>query len=321
MMAGGAHLERFEGVCRAVDVREQDWSSEPAPHLLLIESSGLRQRPTGGGPISDEKVERALELVAWSESHQIPTAFWETSLKRRIDTPLSLLGKVDHLFVADPEAAPVLTEQLEGRRPMQLPLAAQVIPDRPPSFEEREHDVAFLGRWPLGASGRLQAELETILDVARASDLIIFQRERDIDTDELPDRFASFVEPVRSAQKAIESFQDSRVVIGFDLRNSGRLWVPQVSFDALASGGAVLVPNHAGIRRLLRYSVVVAKNREEAEAAMERMLGNEDEWSNFSRLGRRAILNAHAYTHRLATIASAVGFRLLPERPPGVSAP
>ena len=110
-----------------VDVRREDWGSE-APHLLLIESSGLRRRPDGTGRVSEEKVERALALLDRSERQGIATALWETSLLRRIETPVSLLQRAQHLFVADPEAA----KELGDRRPLQLPLAAQVVPESRP---------------------------------------------------------------------------------------------------------------------------------------------------------------------------------------------
>jgi glycosyl transferase family 1 len=316
-LVGEAHLQCLSAVCPAVDVREQDWSSGPAegpPDLLLIEASGLRKRRYGGGPISDEKVERALELVAWGESDGVPTVLWETDLSKRIDTPVTLMGKVDHLFVADPDAAASVTERLDGRRPMQLPLAAQVVPRRPPPADQRQLGVGFLGRWPAEFSGRLRRELEQILDAALAHGLVVFQRERDAEKDALPDRFASSLVPVRSAGDAIKAYQDCRVVIGFDPRNNGRLMVPQVGFDALASGAAVIVPNHPGLRRMFRYSTSVVKDREEAEEGLGRILGDEREWTEASGLARMAILHAHTYSHRLATIASAARFRLVPAR-------
>src|SRR5262245_45361971 len=86
MLAGGTHLECFGGVCTAVDVGEQDWSRGSAgdPHLLLIESSGLRAQSGGRGPIAQAKVERAAELIGWADRHGVATALWETALARRI---------------------------------------------------------------------------------------------------------------------------------------------------------------------------------------------------------------------------------------------
>lgn len=318
-MAGSGHLKCMQRVCNVVDVLEADWNSgseiEP-PHLLLIESSGLRRQPAGGGPLDDDKVERAAELIARAERAGASTVLWETALSRRIMTPTMLMRMVGHLFVADPEAGAPLTERLQGRRPMQLPLAAQNIPADPPGFDDRLQQVAFLGRWHSGFSGRLKGEMEAILDAAADHGLEVLQSERDAGKTGLPERFAPFVRRVSSAGDAVQAFADSRVVVGFDPANNGRLFVPQITFEALASGAAVIAPNHAGIRRLLRYSLFVTKDRHDAEEAIQRLLGSGDEWTELSDLGRRAILNAHTYSHRLATIASAAGLRLVPEAAP-----
>lgn len=52
---------------------------------------------------------------------------------------------------------------------------------------------------------------------------------------------------------------------------------------------------------------------------MGRVLGSEREWSEMSEVGRRAILHAHTYSNRLATIASTAGFRVVPDGLPGAA--
>ncbi len=315
-LAGSAHFECIGRACTAVDVLEHDWSSgsrSGPPHLLLIESSGLLSQPDGVGAGADERVERAAELIAWAQQGGISTALWETALMPRIQTPTALLRSVEHVFVVDPEAIEPLTEKLEGRRPMRLPLAAQTVPDEVPGFGDRSNDVAFAGGWPAGFKGRFEEELEAILDVAADHGLVIFRSERGGTSDALPDRFSSFVRSVPSAGEAVEAFADSRLVVGFDPANLGRLAVPQFSFDALAAGSVLVAPNHSGSRSIFRYTGLFATNREQAKEEMGRVLGSENEWSEMSAVGRRAIVHAHTYSHRLATIASAAGFRVVPE--------
>ena len=318
-VAGRPHLDCIRRVCTAVDVIKQDWSSggqtEP-PHVLLIESSGLRRQLGGGGPLADDKVERAAELIAWAEREGAATALWETALSRRIMTPTTLMRMAGNVFIADPEAGELLTERLDGRRPLQLPLAAQIVPEKAPGFKDRANQISFLGRWPDSFSGRLKAELEAILDVAAEHGLVVLQSERDSGKAGLPERFSPFVKPLASAADAVEAFADSRVVIGFDPGNEGRLFVPQVTFEALAAGSAVIAPHHTGTRRMFRYSALVVTDGSDAKDQIERVLGSEDAWDEVSALSRRAILHAHTYSHRLATIASAARFRLVPEVEP-----
>ena len=115
----------------------------------LLSATGRRTGVQG----ADERVERAAELIAWAQQGGISTALWETALVPRIQTPASVAASVEHVFVVDPEAIEPLTEKLEGRRPMRLPLAAQTVPDEVPGFGDRSNDVAFAGGWPAGFRG------------------------------------------------------------------------------------------------------------------------------------------------------------------------
>jgi hypothetical protein len=319
-LVGSAHFDCISRACTAVDVLEQDWSSDSLPHLLLIESSGLRSQQNGLGPLADDRVERAARLIAWAERGGIPTALWETALAHRIQTPTTLLRGVDHVFLVDPEAVEALTEKLGGRHPMRLPLAAQTVPEEVPGFGERSTDVAFVGGWPAGFEGRFEEEVEAILDVAADYGLVIFRSERGGTSDALPDRFSSFVRSVPSAAEAVEAFANSRMVVGLDPGNIGHSAVPQLSFDALAAGSVLVAPNHSGTRSLFRYTGLFAKDREGAKEEIGRVLGSEKEWGEMSEVGRRAIIHAHTYSHRLATIASVAGFRVVPEGLPKAAA-
>jgi GNAT superfamily N-acetyltransferase len=308
VLAAHPHLAALRRACHVLDVSRQDWGSE-TPNLLLIESSGLRRRPGGTGPAAEEKIERALALLDRSERQGIATALWETSLLRRIETPTALLQRAQHLFVADPEAA----NELGDRRPLQLPLAAQVVPAHRPTYAERRREVAFVERWPAAFSGKRRQLLEAILDVAAQNGLTVLRPEHATGS-ALPERFLPYVVPVASDPVAIESLADARMVIGADPSNNGRLMVPQLVFDAMAAGCVVIAPNEVGIRRLFGdYFAVIVRTPDDAAAAIERFLRGEEEWTEKSSAARIAILNAHTYPHRIATIASAAGFHLLPE--------
>jgi hypothetical protein len=315
-LMGYPHLACVRRVCPTVDVWGGNWRSAlelDPPHLAVVESSGLRKRGADARENDAERIERAEELLAWCQGREIPVALWETSPLSAFTTPASLMEKFGHVFVADPEAVAALAEQLGGRRPMQLPLAAQVVPERPAGFSDRTSQVAFFARRPHRLRGGREKELEMVLDAAIGHDLVILRRKTDRET-ELPDRFTPLLTPVATNRDAIESLQGSRIAVGVDPRNDAALMVPQLVFDALAAGTVVIVPNHQrGVITLFRYTAVSFKTRKQAEAELDRLLNDEEEWKEASGVSRRTILNAHTYPHRIATIASAAGLRLIPE--------
>jgi hypothetical protein len=172
----------------------------------------------------------------------------------------------------------------------------------------------FWDRGADGLSGEPLGELVTMIDVAADRGLVILQEEGKNNTEHaLPDRFAPFVVPVEIEHLAVESFGNSRIVIGVDPSNYGWQMVPQLVFDALAAGCVVIAPDHPGLRGLFHQTVVFTETRAEAESEIERLLQDEEEWTEISRRGRLGILHAHTYANRVATIASTLGFRLIPE--------
>ena len=314
--AARPHFDCLQRTCRVWDISKEDWSAGPEvgpPHLLLIESGGLRSRAAGTGPIDDEKVERASELISWCESEGVPTAFWETSLQRRIVSPTPLIATADHVFVADPEARAPLAEELGGRRPAQLPLAAQVVPEAVPGFDDREIQIAFLNCWADGFKGAEREQLEMILELAAQHGLVVFDRDENSEDHRLPGSLAPLARTVPTDRHAIERFRNSRLVIGHDPRRHGRLMIPQVTFDALASGAVVIAPDNLGMRRVVGHIVLRLETRDQAVEEIERMLGDKGEWAEQSKRSRMATLHAHTYPNRVATVASAAGYRLLPE--------
>jgi hypothetical protein len=280
--------------------------------MLLVESSAARDWG-GEDADSEEQVKRVVELLDWCEAEGVATAFWETIPWPRITAPPSLLERFQHRFVADPGAVVPLAEQLGGQRPMQLPLAAQVIPQSASGFEQRAHSVAFFAARPDRMVRKWQKGLETVLDAAARHQLAILEREGKREKS-LPERLARFSTPAGSDHEAIELLQGSRIAIGVDPRNEASLMVPQLAFDASAAGAVVLVPRYMrGVIRLFRYTSVSVRTREETEGEIDRLLGDCSEWKKLSTDARNAILNAHTYSHRIATIASAAGHRLVPE--------
>jgi Glycosyl transferase family 2/Glycosyl transferases group 1 len=331
-LAGRGHLRCFAPLCETIDAGSSGWRAaleSTPPHLLLIESSWLHEdRPEDTGPVKQEeparagvrvdggrsaapeRLERARDLVAWCQDRGIPTALWETAPHAMIATPISLMERVRHLFCADPEAVPQLAAQLEGRRPLELPLAAQVFPRKVTAFGERAPKVAFLWPWETGAGNDRGERIDELLDIAARYGAVIIDPNGD--GPEPPRRMSRLLEKVDGYRGALAAFQRHRIVVAFDPRADGNQMVPQVVFDAAAGGNVVIVPSHLGTRRLMRFLVVVARGRRHAEHEIPRLLMDWEDWTAISRNSRRAVLNAHTYAHRMASVASVAGFSLVP---------
>ena len=186
--------------------------------------------------------------------------------------PISLMERARHLFCADPDAVPHLAGQLEGRRPLVLPLAAQSIPERVAGFGERAPDVAFLWPWDMTGEHLHHERMRETFDVAARYGVVILNPTPGSPPPGLPRRMRPFVAPVPGYRGALAEFQRHRIVVAFDSRAAGGLMVPQVVFDAAAGGNVMLVPHQLGVTRLWRFLATSTRTWGEAELQIPRLL-------------------------------------------------
>jgi hypothetical protein len=92
--------------------------------------------------------------------------------------------------------------------------------------------------------------------------------------------------------------------------------VPAVVFDALAAGIPVLMVPSIAARLVFPRLVDYASNRAWAKRRLAACLGDEAAQRKRAEDGRLAVAHAHTIAARLASIASALGYAMLPPAPP-----
>jgi hypothetical protein len=246
--------------------------------FLLVHSDWLSGHAEGAG---------ALEETAgpWRE-RGIPTVYWFTGDRGSLTDGDAVAAGFDIACAADPEAAPLLAAR-PGSRTMILPLACPVFPDDVALVGERPIAVALIGA---GADGH--PALDGIIEAAEARGL---------------QRFAS--------EQAGDVLAQAKVTIVPPPPGASKLLAPELAYRCIGLGSLVLTPPHRGYQfGALREAVTPAKNSDQAHAALERLLDSPKEQSELQQFGRAVVANGQTYAHRVATIASALGRRVLPVR-------
>jgi hypothetical protein len=80
-------------------------------------------------------------------------------------------------------------------------------------------------------------------------------------------------------------------------------------FELLACGTAVVSTESVGVERTLGDVVSMVKTPEESTEALTK-LQDDDYWRELTQRGRRRVIGEHTYRHRLAEVASALGFNV-----------
>jgi hypothetical protein len=263
-----------------------DGEWEPAgslPHLLLVDAHRAVETSQTGA-----LAPRLRRAVARCRDRNVPVAFWHTLDRRETDQIAGSMSHFDVVFCADPAAlATSHGACAPGAICTVLPAAARRVPDRPPAVEDRPVSVAYFGREP----GRRLARL---LEEAAPFGL----RMRTADDGRGP------------GTEWLDALREVRTVIAVDDRlGSSKLLSPML-FEALALGTQVVTAPRAGhLFGGVKDAVTTFSQPGELSAALERLVTEDDSRTTS---GRRLVALQHTYAHRVATIATAFGHRVLP---------
>lgn len=251
------------------------------PDFLLVDSGWVHDPANGAGA--------ARELLGRWRERGLPAAYWFTGDRGTMSDDDEVAADFDVIAVADPEAAPLLAARASVRTTI-LPLACPLFPDRVMPVSERPIEVVLVEPRENGLPPN--PVLEAVVEAAEAYGL----QRLAADSDSLND-----------------ALQRAKVTIIATPVGQSQLFAPEVTYRAVGLGSlALTAPYRAFQFGALRDAVTPAKNSEQAQAELERLLRSEADQSEMQRAGRDIVGNGHLYAHRVATLASALGRRVLP---------
>lgn len=278
-----------------------------------------------GERLDDGWAEELPELLDVCERAGTPRVLWVTGspFDRRC---LGLVSRFDRVLAVDPRHLPQLGEA-GGATPTVLPLATHMpIDDRAVGRTgERPYSVVWLGGWRPEWPQAWRDCLAGILDAALPHGLRVVALG---DTATLPAELRGVVKALDGRELG-EVLHAARVVIGADATCGSRHVVPGVVFDAVACGAAVISPHDAGMAGtglwftpppdrpaaagMRRRLVSVVTDRDGAAAELARLLGDDAAREETVHHARRVVTYNHTYANRVATLASTVGLRVVPD--------
>jgi hypothetical protein len=299
-----------ESVCVAEVLRPAEWRDR-SPALLLVEAA------EGVDEIWGDELERLLDHC---RAASIPCLLWVTA------SPLGSYWLArcrlfDRVFTVDRGQVPEL-EAAGARDPWVLWPATAIPPDEPGPVEptERPHDVVWLGGWSPEWPEEWRERLASVLSGVAEHSLCIVAVE---DLEGLPADLRQFVAPPPRNGNGKTALLRAKAVVGADPRNGSPLVAPQVVFDAAVCGAAVVTPHDfaslhdfavGGTREApWRNLVPVVHDGEAAVAEIGQLLDDDPLRGEVVSHMRRIAANNHTYAHRVATLASAAGYRLVPD--------
>jgi hypothetical protein len=284
--------------------------AERPPALVLVEpASGIDE---AWGAEFDR-------LVATCEAQGIPCLFWSTTdtldsywLERC--SQFERMFTVDRGQLADLEAAGATDPGI---------LWPATAPSSTWRFEketvERSYDVVWLGGWRNGWPRDWRERLASVLRGATVRGLRIVAA---ANLEKLPADLRGCVADATNGDP-MAVLRRAKVVLGADPFCGSPSLAPRIVFDAAAAGAAVITPHDfASLHDFAvggtpdaswRNLVPVVHDREVAAKEIDCLLDDDLLRLEIVDHLRRIVANNHTYAHRLATLASAAGYRLVPD--------
>jgi glycosyltransferase involved in cell wall biosynthesis len=247
------------------------------------------------------------DLCGGCERAGVPSVLWITGAELTpgllADAPL-----FDRVFSVDPLHIQPL-EEAGCREPAPLPLATALPFDgeAPRDASQRPIPIAWIGGWRDRWSPGWQRVVTAVLGVAAERGLQVVGLP---DSEVLPAELRRCCRALPPTRERI--LGEARLVLGIDREHESRHVVPGVVFDSIAAGAAVVSPHGYGVRTEFRDAVPVVSGEPDRDV-LERLLDDDELWEQTVRRCRRFVAHNHTYSHRLATIMSGIGCRVVPD--------
>jgi len=308
----------FAPDCDLITFRPEDWRrtfEDRRPHILLVESAWLGNDGAWRYQIGDHEASKHHEalrsLIDWCRANDVPSVFWNKEDPIHFDRFVGTAMLFDHVFTTDERMVErYLTQDGFTGTAAVLPFAAQPAIHNPVALAEgRDPRPCFAGTYYKNRDPERLAHLEALLDAARPSGLVIYDRTFGQDSPKFgfPERFQHHIQGYLSYEETLRAYKRFRVFLNGSSVADSPTMVSRRVFELLASGAALVTAPNSAVGRFFGDLVPQVETEAEAKEALDVILHDDDVWRARTRAGVRAVFGEHTYRHRLATIARTAG--------------
>jgi SAM-dependent methyltransferase/spore maturation protein CgeB len=314
----------FGPECDLVTFRPDNWEAvltRQPPHMLFVESAwqgggGAWQYQVGSYNYAESVgLPHLSALVAWCRERSIPTVFWNKEDPVHFDKFKQAAQLFDIVLTTDADCIERYQSlpKLRATTVEALSFAAQPRLHNPVSLiDAREPIPAFGGTYYRNRHPERRAQLEMLLDAARPSGLVIFDRTFGQESDSVgfPERFAPHIRGGLPYDEMVTAYKRYRVFLNANsVRTSPTMFSRRV-FELLACGTPVVSTPSVGMQHLFGDMVAAVEDEPAARSEIDRLLTDDALWEERSAAGIRRVHGQHTYAHRLSRIAELAGYRI-----------
>ncbi len=291
-----------------------DWRrvlSADKPDLLFVESAWggnqgrWRLHMTRENRPSDE----LRALVAWCRAEGIPTVFWNKEDPPGYEKFLETARLFDQVFTVDADRIPWYQRDLGHDRIALLPFSAQPNLHNPVrrGHVGRSFDVAFAGTWHPEKHPERRRQMEFLLGPACDFGLHIWSRMEKDAKHRFPGQLGKRVVGSLPYEQMLTAYTRYKVFLNVNSVTESPTMCARRLFELSAAQTAVVSAPAASIQPFFGDTITVVENADEARAALEKLIGSDDERDRLALRAHRRVFDEHLLEHRVESILLSVG--------------
>jgi hypothetical protein len=309
--------------CDLLRIDSEGWTEElesHEPHLLLVESAWQGNNGSWQYMVASYThpdyigLPNLRALIAACRERDIPTVFWNKEDPVHFERFKEAAALFDYVFTSDANCIDRYAAlEREGTGPISaLQFAAQPRIHNPIGAPaERNPSPVFAGAYYRDRHIDRQTSLQMLLDAAMPFGLQIYDRRFGSEDKAFgfPERFQDRVQGALPYDEIIEAYKGHRSFLNVNSVHDSPTMFSRRVFELLACGTSVISTESVGVEQTLGDVVSMVETSDDATQALTR-LEDDEYWRTLSQRGRRKVIGEHTYRHRLAEVASALGFNV-----------
>ena len=189
-----------------------------------------------------------------------------------------------------------------------MPFACQPVIHNPIRNKLPAHSICFAGSWYVREHGDRKRQTKLLVDASKKYDLHIYDRFFGTnDANRFPPNYSRFVRGSMPYEECCMAYRAYKLFLNVNsVMNSDTMFSRRV-FEILASSTHVLSTPSEGMEKMLPHGITVVDSLNDATAAIDHLLENDEERQRSAHLGYRHVMNNHTYSHRVGDMLEKIG--------------
>ena len=258
-----------------------------------------------------------LDLIP-QVKQKMPIVFWNKEDPMHYDKYLPIAKYADVIFTTDSEKVSSYKADVPDADVYAVPFAAQQKICNPSGrFKSEAESVCFAGSYYGVGHDERKRQMDALLPSIIEFEGAIYDRMSKIDSDryKFPPQYAPFIRDAVPFTEVVQLYKRFKVFLNVNTIVESPTMMSRRVYELLACGTPVVSTPSKAIEEQFSGIVQVAKDADEANIIIERLLTDEHYWEKTSHLGYREVMTKHTYAHRLVNIEKAIGIDNQREEP------